>query len=906
MHVLFSTFTDCDGDTLNRALVQYTFDKEEHAITLGPHGNAKKGSTYLRTLPSTLQKLRKVSQNLTPKFAVCEVSSAAGGIMSASSAASLPRNRQQVSNMRRRTEISSDPYTTKQKDPLFSVMVMCKNSEGRKTDESFVRIVTGAPEAMALLCPDWILNDLDRFCTGLPHTILTLDPTFDVGDFNVTVSTYRHLMLTNSAGSHPVMTGPIFIHQRKHFNSYYFFASSLLGLKPSLSSLCCFGTDGEKALFSAFQTVFNKAIHLRCFLHFRGNLDAKLKECNIPKSLRIEFLRDVFGNPSGFEDGLVDVDEDMYEASVSSLKEIWNNRELPFNNPPRFYDWFIANCKDAVKTTMLKSLRVAAGLGNPPQPYYTNDVECHNNVIKQQTNYRAQELPQFIDSMKRMIENQKKEVERAVVCMGEYKISLEFSELQIDARKFFQMSEAQREKVVKRFFAAKFKAITNEDTMNQTTRKTQSVECESPDDATELDNTIIHDSSESDSSKEECDNNPLLQLSSLPQYVAEKIWNESEQLAMSKNSVCISPGCNDGSAWLVQSNSQTRPRPFFVECKKNGRIVCEQSCMLFHSCNICAHTVAVAKQKYCLDSLLKSVAKKQKGVNLTRMSDVGMPKNRGKKPGTKRKASLKSSTKRLRSLTDEAGSENRKPRIRILPKKKPSSEPAPPLIRSISSTASSQSIGCTSVAASVLGSSSTISLHPATQVQLHPFHSPIPPPLFPSQTSTQPPPPLLQPHLQPVPSSVAHDSWQPSPSLINVPMQVSTPLFYAPLYLSGETQSPKKEEREDPFYLTFIRGNISRCTGCKMRNLRTPSGAPHPPPNDLCLQHKEFVVFENPHTGLHQLSHDLRNVYYHAHRQCVGEQAKIIVPSDVRARLNSIHMHHLMQEFGLNILNNTV
>ena len=320
-HVLFSAFADCDGDTLNRALVQYTFDEEEHIIISGPHGNAKKENTYLRTLPSTLQKLRKASQNLTPKFAVCEVSSASGGIMSATSAASLPRNRQQVSNMRRHTETSSDPYCTKQKDPLFSVMVMCKNSEGRKTDDSFVRIVTGAPEAMVLLCPDWILNDLARFCTGLPHTILTLDPTFDLGDFNVIVSTYRHLMLTNSSGNHPVMTGPIFIHQRKLFNSYYFFASSLLGLKPSLRSLCSFGTDGERALFTAFQTVFNEAIHLRCFLHFRGNLDARLKEFNIPKSIRIEFLRDVFGNPSQLEGGLVDVDnEDMYEASVSSLK----------------------------------------------------------------------------------------------------------------------------------------------------------------------------------------------------------------------------------------------------------------------------------------------------------------------------------------------------------------------------------------------------------------------------------------------------------------------------------------------------------------------------------------------------------------------------------------------------------
>jgi hypothetical protein len=46
----------------------------------------------------------------------------------------------------------------------------------------------------------------------------------------------------------------------------------------------------------------------------------------------------------------------------------------------------------------------------------------------QAAKYRAQELPQFIDSMKRMIENQKKEIERAIVGMGEYKISSEFSE----------------------------------------------------------------------------------------------------------------------------------------------------------------------------------------------------------------------------------------------------------------------------------------------------------------------------------------------------------------------------------------------------------------------------------------------------------------------------------------------
>ena len=45
---------------------------------------------------------------------------------------------------------------------------------------------------------------------------------------------------------------------------------------------------------------------------------------------------------------------------------------------------------------MLKQLRIKAGLGHPPEPFYTNDVESQNRVIKQQMNYKAQELPEFI------------------------------------------------------------------------------------------------------------------------------------------------------------------------------------------------------------------------------------------------------------------------------------------------------------------------------------------------------------------------------------------------------------------------------------------------------------------------------------------------------------------------------
>ena len=245
-----------------------------------------------------------------------------------------------------------------------------------------------------------------------------------------------------------------------------------------------------------------------------------------------------------------------------------NDRERRFNDPPQFYDWFITYCKDIVKNTMLKSHRIAAGLGNPPQPYYTNDVESMNNVIKHQTSFKVQELPQFVESMKKMIDCQKREIEKAIIGMGEYRVSPEFRNLAVDARLFFQKTVKQREKVIHTFFSATLKQQQSSDNI-------QNVSEEQVDD----------------------DYNPLLSLPSLPEYVANKIWKESQQLQSEDNSVCASPGCSDGKAWLVRSTNPTHKQPYFVECKENGDISCEQSCMLYHSSKLCAHIVVVADHK---------------------------------------------------------------------------------------------------------------------------------------------------------------------------------------------------------------------------------------------------------------------------------------------------------------------
>ena len=97
----------------------------------------------------------------------------------------------------------------------------------------------------------------------------------------------------------------------------------------------------------------------------------------------------------------------------------------------------------------------------------------------------------------------------------------------------------------------------------------------------------------------------------------------------------------------------------------------------------------------------------------------------------------------------------------------------------------------------------------------------------------------------------------------------------------------------------FVQRIISRCTGCGVHNLCYEDGKPHQPPYDLCLLHKEHVVFANPRTGSHQMSSDLRNMYHHAHRRCVemkyedfDPETDLKIYSDVKESLSVVLMSH--------------
>jgi len=103
----------------------------------------------------------------------------------------------------------------------------------------------------------------------------------------------------------------------------------MIAFRQDLHHLHVFGADGEQAFAQTCRSQFPKAVHLRCWLHFKGNLINKLIcDLRLPKNVAQQFISDVMGSPSNLEYGLLDAeDEKMFYAQLHSVEEVWHKKE---------------------------------------------------------------------------------------------------------------------------------------------------------------------------------------------------------------------------------------------------------------------------------------------------------------------------------------------------------------------------------------------------------------------------------------------------------------------------------------------------------------------------------------------------------------------------------------------------
>ena len=258
-------------------------------------------------------------------------------------------------------------------DPLLAVILKCKEDDREDVKNSFVRKVVAAPEPAAVLFLDKQLDDISKFCCNNDYwSLLQVDPTFDLGQFSVTTSQYKNLLVVNCrTGEHPSMMGPLLIHYQKSKSSFNVLVDAIIDKQANIKNVRVLGTDGESNLAKALKQHCPSLIHLLCFNHLRCNIKDKLASMKFPKPVITMVLNDIFGGQTEnmFEHGLVDSDDEKdFERNVSQLKYVWQSRLSPFtgqDNNHDFHDWFVNYQAQRIKENMLTPKRMSAGLGRP-------------------------------------------------------------------------------------------------------------------------------------------------------------------------------------------------------------------------------------------------------------------------------------------------------------------------------------------------------------------------------------------------------------------------------------------------------------------------------------------------------------------------------------------------------------
>ena len=95
----------------------------------------------------------------------------------------------------------------------------------------FLKEVQIGSTPCAILASKQQLDNVTYCCQPIQFSVLGIDATFELGDFQVTLTTYKNHSLRNClTNSPPVFLGPAFIHMERQTQDYKSFLSSLLKL----------------------------------------------------------------------------------------------------------------------------------------------------------------------------------------------------------------------------------------------------------------------------------------------------------------------------------------------------------------------------------------------------------------------------------------------------------------------------------------------------------------------------------------------------------------------------------------------------------------------------------------------------------------------------------------------------
>ena len=201
--------------------------------------------------------------------------------------------------------------------------------EQSKEEEKYIHGVTAWPEAMCIVDFSYQFHDILRFCSNpLQFYPLGIDTTFNLGEFYVTPTAYKSLILENAHNEKsPTLVGPTLIHMSRSYSAFCHLAAKLKEIDNGIGDLKCVITEGEPGLIKPFQVFYPQMPLLRCTRHFRENCVDKLKSLEIKGEDQCYFVRCIFGSSveEVYHEGLLDApDSETFDALLMSFEHAIN------------------------------------------------------------------------------------------------------------------------------------------------------------------------------------------------------------------------------------------------------------------------------------------------------------------------------------------------------------------------------------------------------------------------------------------------------------------------------------------------------------------------------------------------------------------------------------------------------
>ena len=389
-----------------------------------------KAETYTRMKPAVLKTIKEKVTKIKPTEIYNECDIIDG-----------PRNRKQIYNAKYRQQTKDNPGVSRGN---FADHI--KRAEDLVNTCPFVQSVNHVKNKIpsCILYTDEKIEDIKRFCCSAPFsqtTVLSFDKTFNLGQIHVTAGVFKNLSVPRkTTGDHPLFLGPMYLHGHSYYESYRQFFDHLAMKLEGTTSQPVTGSGEERSICKAMESAFPGGGRLSCTRHLQGNAQEYLKDkvglCDTDKT---KIMKDIFG-----KDGLVESDDSLvFDCRLHAVQETIDNLA------PQFKKHFTNDIVPLLKNNIDISQKV--GLLLPARSWTNNNSESINHVLKQAINWKPQPLPDLITSLHDAVCGQYRELERAVVGLGEFELCADYKRFSVPSSTWAQLPPEKRKRHLIKF-----------------------------------------------------------------------------------------------------------------------------------------------------------------------------------------------------------------------------------------------------------------------------------------------------------------------------------------------------------------------------------------------------------------------------------------------------------------------